>query len=107
MDTAQHPQHENAMPEVTFSTFILSLASSALLHLGEVPNPDTGQTQVSLPLAKHTIDVLEMLRIKTEKGLDAQERAMLESILYELRMKYVMHCDQGSPISQGAKDNKA
>ncbi|MBQ9405372.1 MAG: DUF1844 domain-containing protein [Desulfovibrio sp.] len=89
-------QDGNAMPEVTFSTFILSLASSALLHLGEVPNPETGQKQPNLPLARHTIDVLEMLRSKTEKGLDAQERAMLESILYELRMKFVMHSEQAS-----------
>ena len=83
---------DSPMPEVTFSTFILSLASSALVHLGEVPNPETGQTEASLPLAKHSIDVLEMLRAKTEKCLDAQESQLLTSILYELRMKFVMKC---------------
>ena len=54
------------MPEVTFSTFVISLASSALVQLGEVPNPETGQTETDLPLARHSIDVLEMLRRKTE-----------------------------------------
>ncbi len=80
------------MPEVTFSTFILSLASSALVHLGEVPNPETGSTETNLPLAKHSIDVLEMLHMKTERCLDEQERKLLESILYELRMKFVIKC---------------
>ena len=70
------------MPEVTFSTFILSLASSALVHLGEVPSPDTGATEVDLPLAKHSIDVLEMLHDKTQNNLDDQERNLLEGILY-------------------------
>ena len=79
-----------SMPEVTFSTLSLSLASSALLHLGEVPDPDTGTTNVNLPVARHTIDVLEMLREKTEHGLDAKERDMLDCLLYELRMKFVM-----------------
>ena len=83
---------DGPMPEVTFSTFIISLASSALVHLGEVPNPETGGTETNLPLAKHSIDVLEMLRAKTENGLEEQERKLLESILYELRMKFVMKC---------------
>ena len=78
------------MPEVTFSTFVISLASSALVHLGEVPNPETGGTETSLPLAKHSIDVLEMLRAKTENGLEEQERQLLESILYELRMTIIL-----------------
>ena len=83
---------DGPMPEVTFSTFIISLASSALVHLGEVPNPETGGTEINLPLAKHSIDVLEMLRAKTENGLEEQERKLLESILYELRMKFVIKC---------------
>ncbi|CAI3226036.1 DUF1844 domain-containing protein [Desulfovibrio legallii] len=80
------------MPEVTFSTFVISLASSALVQLGEVPNPETGQTETDLPLARHSIDVLEMLRRKTEKCLDEQESKLLESLLYELRMKFVIRC---------------
>lgn len=80
------------MPEVTFSTFIISLASSALVQLGEVPNPETGATGTDPCMARHSIDILEMLRQKTLNNLDQQESRLLESILYELRMKYVIRC---------------
>lgn len=83
---------DSPLPEVTFSTFIVSLASSALVQLGEVPNPESGRVEQNLTLARHTIDVLEMLRQKTLKCLEDQERSLLESILYELRMKYVIKC---------------
>ncbi|MDR2574404.1 MAG: DUF1844 domain-containing protein [Desulfovibrio sp.] len=78
------------LPEVSFSTFILSLASSALAQLGEVPLPESGRLEKNLTLAKHGIDVLEMLRRKTESNLDEQERRLLEGVLYELRLKYVI-----------------
>lgn len=79
-----------AMPKVTFSTFVLSLASSALMQLGEVPNPETGHMEEDLTMARHTIDVLDMLREKTQQDLDAEERRLLDGILYEVRMKYVI-----------------
>ena len=79
-----------AMPQVTFSTFILSLASTALVQLGEVPNPESGQIEQNLALGKHTIDVLDMLRDKTQACLDKEEKRLLDGILYELRMKYVL-----------------
>jgi hypothetical protein len=78
------------LPEVSFTTFILSLASSALVQLGEVPDPVSGKTEVHLPVAKHTIDVLSMLRKKTESSLDEEESKLLDGLLYELRMKYVL-----------------
>jgi len=81
---------QHHMPAVTFSTFILSLGSSALVHLGEVPDPETGQTASNLLMAKHTIDVLTMLQEKTRNCLDADERKLLDGLLYELRMKYVV-----------------
>lgn len=79
-----------SMPQVTFSTFILSLASSALVQLGEVPNPESGAMQEDLLMAKHTIDILSMLENKTKECLDADEFRLLEGLLYDLRMKYVM-----------------
>ncbi len=79
-----------AMPQVTFSTFILSLASSALMQLGAVPNPDTGHMEENLELARHTIDILEMLFVKTEGCLSEEETNLLKDILYEVRMKYVI-----------------
>lgn len=78
------------MPKPTFSTFILSLASSALVQLGEVPEPSTGKKQVDLVLAKHSIDILSMLQEKTAKSLDAEETRLLDGLLYELRLKFVM-----------------
>ena len=84
------PDDAGAMPQVTFSTFILSLASTALVQLGEVPNPETGQIEQNLALGKHTIDVLDMLRAKTKACLDNEEQRLLDGILYELRMKYVL-----------------
>ncbi len=78
------------MPEVSFSTFILSLASSALVQLGEVPNPDTGNMEENLVVARHTIDILDMLREKTQNNLDADEQRLIDGVLYEVRMKYVI-----------------
>ncbi len=78
------------MPEVTFSTFILSLASSALVQLGEVPDPETGSTRPDPLLARHTIDILTMLEEKTSKGITDNEKKLLQDLLYELRMKFVM-----------------
>lgn len=78
------------MPKVTFTTFVLSLASSGLVQLGEVPNPETGETRENLMMAQHTIDVLTMLRDKTQGCLNEEERQLIEALLYELRMKYVL-----------------
>ena len=79
------------LPEVTFSTFVLSLASSALVHLGEVPNPETGSTSRNEELARNAIDVLTMLDDKTRNGLTPDESKLMRDVLYELRMKFVAH----------------
>lgn len=77
------------LPEVTFSTFVLSLASSALVHLGEVPNPETGSTARDEALARNAIDLLTMLDDKTRNGLTPDENKLMRDVLYELRMKFV------------------
>lgn len=81
-------------PEVTFSAFIISLASSALVGLGEVPDPATGRVERDLPLARHNIDVLEMLQQKTQGALNDDEKELMDSIIYELRLKYVIKSDE-------------
>lgn len=81
---------ESPMPKVDFSTFVMSLASSALVHLGEVPDPDSGTTNVNLTVAKHTIDILAMLKEKTDQCLTPDEKRLMDGLLYEMRMKYVM-----------------
>jgi len=77
------------LPPVTFSTFILSLNTSALVHLGQIPDPVTNEKRVDLVLARHTIDTLDMLREKTKGNLTKEEENLLNSILYELRILYV------------------
>jgi len=77
------------LPEVNFSTFVFSLSTSALLHLGELPDPNTRETCQNLALAKQTIDILGMLQKKTKGNLDDEEENLLSNLLYELRMKYV------------------
>jgi hypothetical protein len=77
------------LPEVTLSTFVFSLSSSALVHLGEIPDPDTEQVQVDLPLAKQIIDTLGMLQDKTRGNLEPDEERLMKSVLYDLRMRYV------------------
>lgn len=79
------------LPEVTFSTFVLSLASSAMVHLGEVPNPETGSIDRNEVLARNAIDVLTMLNDKTRNGLTPEESKLMQDVLYELRMKFVAH----------------
>ena len=76
-------------PEVTFSSFIMSLNTSALFHLGELAHPETGEKIMDLELAKHSIDLLSLLEKKTEGNLDDEEHKMLSSVLYELKMHYV------------------
>ncbi|BDQ36953.1 hypothetical protein SYK_13130 [Pseudodesulfovibrio nedwellii] len=75
--------------DITFTTFIYSLSSSAMVALGEAPEPGTGKVEFQPQLAKHTIDMLGMLKEKFDKGLDAEEQKLLCDIVYNLRMSYV------------------
>jgi len=77
------------LPEINFASFIISLSSSALFHFGEIPDPTTNQKERNLPLAKQTIDILGLLKEKTAGNLDREENQLLESLLYDLRMRYV------------------
>jgi hypothetical protein len=88
-DAPREPRPE--LPRVDFSTFVLSLGTSALYHLGVVAHPETGRKlePPELVLARNTIDTLEMLEVKTRGNLEAAERELVESLLYELRMRFV------------------
>ena len=80
---------QTPLPEINFSTFIFSLNTSALLHLGEVPDPATGKQQADLPMAKQTIDLIAMLEDKTRGNLASDEENLIKHILYDLRLRYV------------------
>ncbi len=80
---------DESLPHVDFTTFILSLSHSAMLHLGEAPDPESGKTMQSLPLARQTIDLLSMLEEKTRGNLSGDEERLVAQILFDLRMRYV------------------
>ncbi len=77
---------------IDFSTFVLSLGTSALYHLGEIGDSEGGAevpVEPNLPIARQTIDTLEMFTEKTRGNLTDTESKLLESILYELHLKFV------------------
>jgi hypothetical protein len=85
----ESPDAVPPLPDVNFSTFILSLSSSALFHFGTIPDPVSQQIQRNLPLAKQTIDILGVLQEKTKGNLSEEESALLVNLLYDLRLRYV------------------
>jgi hypothetical protein len=87
--TRERGEPVTELPEVSFSSFILSLSTSALVHLGEVPDPVTQKVDKHLPLAKQTIDLLGLLMEKTKGNLSGDEEKMMEHLLADLRWRYV------------------
>ncbi len=83
------PPADEALPEIDFGMFVMSLASSVLVHLGEIEHPESQERTANLPLAKQTLDLLGMLQSKTRGNLTQEETQVLENLLYDLRMKYV------------------
>jgi len=77
------------LPAVDFTTFVLSLSHSALLHLGDAPHPVDGRSEVDLPMARQTIDLLALLQEKTHGNLTGAEEHVLTQALYDLRLRYV------------------
>jgi hypothetical protein len=82
-------EEQPQFPEINFPTFVVSLNASALLHLGAIEDPTTGQKTKNLPMAKQTIDILSMLEEKTAGNLNNEEKNLLKNILYDLRLMYV------------------
>ena len=78
-----------ALGPIDFSTHILSLASSALIALGKMPDPDGESRPLDLETARHLIDVLAMLEQKTKGNLDEAEQKLLASLVYDLRVAFV------------------
>jgi hypothetical protein len=86
--TDRETQHE-PLPEIDFSTFVISLSTQALMHLGEIASPLSGKVETDIPVAKQMIDILGVLREKTRGNLNGGEDRLMEDILFDLRMKYV------------------
>lgn len=86
---------------VTFLGFVISLAHTAAVHFGDVPEPGTATAvPANLPAAQQIIDILALLEEKTRGNLTVEERQLLEQVLYELRMRYVQVRDEQPRIIQ-------
>jgi hypothetical protein len=80
---------ERKPSEMSFVGFLLGLSTQVLIHLGEIPDPATGESKCDLPAAQQLIDLLGVLQDKTKGNLDRDEQSMLDSILFDVRVKYV------------------
>ena len=78
-----------ALGPIDFSTHVLSMASSAMIALGQMPAPDGETLTPDIETAKFLIDVLSMLEVKTQGNLDESEQKLLQSLLYDLRVAFV------------------
>ncbi len=88
---AETTTHEEAqqLPSVDFISYLMNLVETGQLYLQGVPNPETEEVVINLPIVKHIIDTIEMLEEKTKGNLTAPETNFLANTLYELRMGYV------------------
>ena len=86
----EHAEQEHNADSISFAAFVLSLAHTAAVHFGDIPDPVSGQkSEVNLPAAQQMIDILALLEEKTRGNLTAEERQLLDQILYELRLRFV------------------
>jgi hypothetical protein len=76
-------------PPIDFPSYILSYYTQGLVLLGEVPNPYTNKKEEDVEAARHTVDILSMLQQKTKGNLSKDEEQLLDSVLYELRIKFM------------------
>lgn len=81
--------NSGAAAPITFSSFVVGLATQALMFLGVVPDPRGGEVAKNPAEAAAIISVIEMLAEKTRGNLNEDEAKLVEEVLYELRMRYV------------------
>jgi hypothetical protein len=87
-DTAHDTEYSEHT--LSFAAFVLSLAHTTAVHLGDVPDPASGHpSPPNLPAASQMIDILALLEEKTRGNLTAEERQLLDQVLYELRLRFV------------------
>ncbi len=85
--------------QLTFSAFVLSLAGTAAIHFGDMPDPISGEkAQPNLDGASHMIEILSLLEQKTRGNLTPEEKQLLEQVLFELRMRFVEASGAGKRI---------
>lgn len=96
--TATAPDFERRPVEephgVDFTMLINAMAEPALLFLGEIVHPGTGEPAVDLERARIQIDMLDLLRVKCRGNMTPSEEGLLDRILYQLRMLFVAKANQ-------------
>jgi hypothetical protein len=95
---------DDALPKIDFATFILSMSHSALIQLGDAPDPEGQKHTPDLPLVRQTIDLLGLLEEKTKGNLSGDEERLLGQLLFDLRMRCVEHeraTVKGAPNTHG------
>ncbi len=83
------PSTGTPIPPIDFTTFVLSLSASALVHMGLAPGPDGARHEPDLPLARQNVDILLLLQEKTKGNLTGAEERLLHQILFDLRMRFI------------------
>jgi len=88
--THDHDEREDGADGISFAAFVLSLAHTAAVHFGDIPDPVNGErSESNLLAAQQMIDILALIENKTRGNLTAEERQLIEQILYELRLRFV------------------
>jgi hypothetical protein len=86
-------RQQREMPEASFGTLVQTLSTQALLYMGELAARG-GEPMVNLDMARHHIDLLGILQDKTRGNLNPEEQALINNILYELRMRFIAIAQQ-------------
>jgi hypothetical protein len=86
---SKNQEQEKDPEEVGFGALVLMFGTAAMVHLGAAPDPESGETKADLARAKQMIDLLDILKAKTAGNLTAGESAVLDDILFDLRMRYL------------------
>ena len=92
---ARESAQRSTLPPVDFTGFVFGLGQMALVHLGEIPEPQTGEVARNLEQARHVIDILDMLEDKTRGNLAQEEGDLLRTLKSELKLKYVKMSNLG------------
>ncbi len=79
----------STLEKIDFTTFVLSVSSAAFVGLGLAPQPGSGKKEINIQLAKHNIDLLEMIKDKTRGNLSQEEEKLLDQMLFETRLRFV------------------
>jgi hypothetical protein len=93
--------------DMYFLQLVLSLQMGTMQHLGKTVSPVSGQVERNLEMAKHTIEMLEMIHKKTSNSLTDEERKLLDGVLYELRLNYVDEASRGEATAQSLPNQPA